>query len=258
MEIRASVQQEINELQEYVKANQNKSFKTADLQTNKSAKSDTAEKIELSNAEEFKRYAFGEDNGVIIDLTDEGKTKANYMRRSSLAYINANAKEAARDDYSEEYGAPMEEASAGFKAAFSEQTIGKYADSGIKEDKIDLDYVDALNNLYQKLRDEVKTTYSGEEQKYRLSSLDKTYEKVFEKNIINPVISQYDGQSSFYQHGALQHSSDKQLTASYDTLKKGSDITDFLKNSANWADSSKVKENLKSLVDIVVSGAKSR
>ena len=41
-------------------------------------------------------------------------------------------------------------------------------------------------------------------------------------------------------------------------LKKGSDITDFLQNSANWADSSKVKENLKSLVDIVVSGAKSR
>ncbi len=57
----------------------------------------------------------------------------------------------------------------------------------------------------------MKTAYSDVEQKNRLSSLDKTYEKVFAENIINPVISQYDGQLSFYQHGVLRHSSDKQL-----------------------------------------------
>lgn len=255
MEIRTSVQNEINELQEYIKSNQERKYRTRDLQVNESAAPET---IELKNAEEIKRHAFGEDNGVIVDLTDEGKTKANYMRKSSLAYINANAKQAGRDDYSEDYDALLREVSEGFKDSFSEQTIGKYVDSGIKENKIDLSYVDALNDLYQKLRDEVKTAYSDVEQKNRLSSLDKTYEKVFAENIINPVISQYDGQLSFYQHGVLRHSSDKQLAESFDTLKKGSDIATVLKNSANWSDSSKIKENLKSIVDIVVSGAKSR
>lgn len=52
MEIRTSVQKEINELQEYIKSNQERKYRTMDLQVNESAAPET---IELKNAEEIKR-----------------------------------------------------------------------------------------------------------------------------------------------------------------------------------------------------------
>ena len=250
MSIRTSVQREMQELEEYV-SKQDKSFKTQNLSVNEMK---GEQSIQLKNPPQ---NGFSE-TAATVDLSEEGKILAQNASGSRLSFINANAKEAATSDYRDEYESVLDDVSRGFKDAFSEQTIGKYVDSGIKMNNVDMDYVDALNSLYDKLREEIKTNYSGDELEYRRESLEKSYQDVFKKNIINPVVSQFESQISFYQHGALQHSRDKQLQESFDTLSSGHGLVQMLKNPSNWEDTKKITDGLQSLIGVIVDGTKSR
>ena len=250
MSIRTSEQREMQELEEYV-SKQDKSFKTQNLSVNEMK---GEQSIQLKNPPQ---NGFSE-TAATVDLSEGGKILAQNASGSRLSFINANAKEAATSDYRDEYESVLDDVSRGFKDAFSEQTIGKYVDSGIKMNKVDMDYVDALNSLYDKLRNEIKTNYSGDELKYRCESLEKSYQDVFEKNIINPVVSQFESQISFYQHGALQHSRDKQLQESFDTLSSGQGLVQMFKDPSNWEDTKKITDGLQSLIGVIVDGAKSR
>ena len=245
--MRTSMQQEMSELENYVK-NQTASFRTKDLAVNDV----TAEQhLELTDAPKPIQ------SHVKVDISEEGRLKAGNMENSYLAYVNSNAKQAQTSHY-QEYEDALNEASRGFKEAMATQTIGKYVDSGVDGSKVDYNYIERLNSLYDELRDKIKTVNDGEEQQYRMSSLEKSYQKVFEDNILKPVKSQYDSQISFYRHGA-SHTDDKHLKQSYQGLESGnSKLADIISGTNTWHDSAAMKSRLKEVVDILVESAKSR
>ena len=182
------------------------------------------------------------------------KGDVDALRRSKLFEINSNAREAKTYP---EYEEVFEKVSSGFKKAYATQTIGKYADSGISTDEVDLSYVARLNALYDKLREEIKGVADEEEQTARMKSLDDSYQRVFDKNIVNPLKSQYDSQFSFYKNGALMRK-DSQMIESYKGLTEVGNLYDALLDRNNWHNSDYMKGVIGRLTDAIVSNAKSK
>ncbi|MCR5546427.1 MAG: hypothetical protein K6F30_08135 [Lachnospiraceae bacterium] len=263
----STAQREIAELEEYIKNNGN-DFKTKALVANpngetvesnrakKSARLEQQIQISEEKRDEVKNKSSVNRSaeGVEMEISETGRLRAeNATRESILLKINSNAKEA---KVYPEYEEAFEKESVGFKKAYATQTIGKYVDSGIKKDEVDLSYVEKLNALYDKLREEIKGVGDPEEQTARMKSLDDSYQRVFEKNIIKPLKSQYDGQASFYESGTTRK--DSQMISSYQGLKDSRSVVDALMNNDNWHDTDSMKTLIEKLTDAVVTNAASK
>lgn len=263
-------QREIAELEDYIKSIghdfKNKSLVTdSGGETVESIKArldaHLGEKIQLSEEKvnEIKSISSSASlkEGVKVEISEAGRVRAansEELKQSQLFEIMSNSKEL--HSYYPEYEDALEKESTGFKKAYATQTIGKYVDSGIKTDEVDLSYVERLNALYDKLREEIKGVSDEEEQNARMKSLDDSYNRVFGKNIVNPLKSQYDGQESFYQTGVQRK--DSQMEASYNGLKEAKGLYDALLNNANWHNTNYMKDIIGKLTDAIVANAKSR
>ena len=263
----SAAQREIAELEEYIKNNGN-DFKTKALVANpngetvesnrvkKSARLEQQIQISEEKRDEVKNKSSVNRSaeGVEMEISETGRLRAeNATRESILLEINSNAKEA---KVYPEYETAFEKESVGFKKAYATQTIGKYVDSGIKKDEVDLSYVEKLNALYDKLREEIKGVGDPEEQTARMKSLDDSYQRVFEKNIVKPLKSQYDGQASFYEIGTTRK--DSQMISSYQGLKDSRSVVDALMNNDNWHDTDSMKTLIEKLTDAVITNAASK
>jgi len=263
----SAAQREIAELEEYIKNNGN-DFKTKALVANpngetvesnrakKSARLEQQIQISEEKRDEVKNKSSVNRSaeGVEMEISETGRLRAeNATRESILLEINSNAKEA---KVYPEYEKAFEKESVGFKKAYATQTIGKYVDSGIKKDEVDLSYVEKLNALYDKLREEIKGVGDPEEQTARMKSLDDSYQRVFEKNIVKPLKSQYDGQASFYESGTTRK--DSQMISSYQGLKDSRSVVDALMNNDNWHDTDSMKTLIEKLTDAVITNAASK
>lgn len=263
----SAAQREIAELEEYIKNNGN-DFKTKALVANpngetvesnrakKSARLEQRIQISEEKRDEVKNKSSVNRSaeGVEMKISETGRLRAeNATRESILLEINSNAKEA---KVYPEYEEAFEKESVGFKKAYATQTIGKYVDSGIKKDEVDLSYVEKLNALYDKLREEIKGVGDPEEQTARMKSLDDSYQRVFEKNIVKPLKSQYDGQASFYESGTTRK--DSQMISSYQGLKDSRSVVDALMNNDNWHDTDSMKTLIEKLTDAVITNAASK
>lgn len=263
----STAQREIAELEEYIK-NSGNDFKTKSLVANpngetvesnrakKSARLEQQIQISEEKRDEVKNKSSVNRSaeGVEMEISETGRLRAeNATRESILFEINSNAKEA---KVYPEYEEAFEKESVGFKKAYATQTIGKYVDSGIKKDEVDLSYVEKLNALYDKLREEIKGVGDPEEQTARMKSLDDSYQRVFEKNIVKPLKSQYDGQASFYESGTTRK--DSQMISSYQGLKDSRSVVDALMNNDNWHDTDSMKTLIEKLTDAVVTNAASK
>ena len=263
----SAAQREIAELEEYIKNNGN-DFKTKALVANpngetvesnrakKSARLEQQIQISEEKRDEVKNKSSVNRSaeGVEMEISETGRLRAeNATRESILLEINSNAKEV---KVYPEYEKAFEKESVGFKKAYATQTIGKYADSGIKKDEVDLSYVEKLNALYDKLREEIKGVGDPEEQTARMKSLDDSYQRVFEKNIVKPLKSQYDGQASFYESGTTRK--DSQMISSYQGLKDSRSVVDALMNNDNWHDTDSMKTLIEKLTDAVITNAASK
>ncbi len=86
--------------------------------------------------------------------------------------------------------------------------------------------------------------------------MDDSYQRVFEKNIVKPLKSQYDGQASFYESGTTRK--DSQMISSYQGLKDSRSVVDALMNNDNWHDTDSMKTLIEKLTDAVITNAASK
>lgn len=283
MSINPSVTNEINELEDYIKK-KSSNFKTnslvsgvdgENLSSIRAAKEKKAAEI-MVQKRTVDRVPSKYDGDVKVEISEAGKLKAENTKESvsSLGEANWNASCMENIDSLQnsvlykannsakevknyrDYEDALENESAGFKKAYSTQTIGKYIDSGINKDEIDLACVEKMNALYEKFREEINEA-SEDEKNDRLRSLDDAYLLVFKKNIVNPLKSQYDGHASFYENGALMRK-DSQMEASYNGLKEAKNLYDALLNENNWHNSTYMKDVIGKLTDAIASYAKSK
>lgn len=98
-----------------------------------------------------------------------------------------------------EYTQTLSAAADGF-ADFSQKiTYGDYRGNDVSEKDLNFDALDQMENIYQSYKQQIETSYEGDERAKYLSKLDDVYNAVFAEKVIDPVKSAFDDKFTFFQ-----------------------------------------------------------
>lgn len=98
-----------------------------------------------------------------------------------------------------EFTETLSAAADGF-ADFSQKiTYGDYRGNDVSEKDLNFDALDQMENIYQSYKQQIETSYEGDEKAKYLSKLDDVYNTVFAEKIIDPVKGAYDDKFTFFQ-----------------------------------------------------------
>lgn len=166
-------------------------------QTIENTRTDTEKYKGLSNREremkELEDYIADHQPDGSVDLLHKDSL-VQHAGRNAAPFVDEALLKAEK-----EYTETLSAAAGGF-ADFSQKiTYGDYSGNDVSEKDLNFDALDQMENIYQSYKQQIETTYEGDEREKYLSKLDDVYNTVFAEKIIDPVKSAYEDKFTFFR-----------------------------------------------------------
>lgn len=166
------------------------------------------------------------------------------------------------------YDTEFDSISKSFKESVNTSSIGVSSGTGIDYKSLDYSVIDRMNEKYEELKSDIESNYTGEEQTDRLSELDRAYEAILKKNILNPVKSQVLSALTLYHRGGTTvwhdyssqsavdalNNTNAQMNAVYEKLKPAGESMKALSSASleTWLNSDYMKNTLQDIISTLI------